>query len=83
MPLPDKGKQWLSDNWKLCYPLESDDDVANLKYWLETMYSNLGLVNYPYPANFLHDLPGNPVKVGHLMKMEDLESPSYIIFKLM
>jgi hypothetical protein len=39
------------------------DDIATLKNWLEQMYGFLGMANYPYPANFLQDLPANPVKV--------------------
>jgi len=35
--------------------------VTKLKAWLVDAYTNLAMVNYPYPTNFLADLPGNPV----------------------
>jgi len=50
--------------WKICDYLEHDfknaDSIIN---WLESMYSLMGMANYPYPANFLQDLPANPVDV--------------------
>lgn len=30
--------------------------------WLQEIYSNLAMVNYPYPTNFLANLPAYPVK---------------------
>lgn len=39
--------------------LESVDDLHN---WLDSAYSYLAMVNYPYPANFMMPLPGNPIK---------------------
>lgn len=59
----DYGKAWLTDNWKLCTPLETTDDVARLKYWAADVYVALAMVNYPYEANFLAPLPANPIKV--------------------
>jgi len=54
---------WLTENWKLCEPLENSDDVAQLKYWATDVYVALAMVNYPYEANFLASLPANPIKV--------------------
>ncbi|GFY86674.1 serine carboxypeptidase S28 family protein [Actinidia rufa] len=39
--------------------LGSIDDLYN---WLESAYSYLAMVNYPYPANFMMPLPGDPIK---------------------
>ena len=39
--------------------LGSVDDLYN---WLESAYSYLAMVNYPYPANFMMPLPGDPIK---------------------
>ena len=30
--------------------------------WLESAYSYLAMVNYPYPANFIRPLPGHPIR---------------------
>ncbi|XP_015371392.1 PREDICTED: lysosomal Pro-X carboxypeptidase-like [Diuraphis noxia] len=56
------GKTWLSQKWNLCSPLTNDGDVSTLKQWVSELYVNLAMINYPYPANFLTPLPGNPVK---------------------
>lgn len=39
--------------------LERVDDLYN---WIDSAYSYLAMVNYPYPANFMMPLPGNPIK---------------------
>lgn len=57
----DEGKKWLSDNWKLCQPLKNTSDVKQLISYLEDIYTNLAVVNYPYKANFLAPLPAYPV----------------------
>ncbi|KAL0102798.1 hypothetical protein PUN28_018233 [Cardiocondyla obscurior] len=59
----DQGKKWLSDNWKLCEPLKTAEHVKTLKDFLQDVYVNLAMVNYPYEANFLAPLPGKPVNV--------------------
>ncbi|KAF5294855.1 hypothetical protein FQA39_LY00339 [Lamprigera yunnana] len=56
-----EGRQWLTDTWKLCEPLQ-ESDIEYLLNWLQDVYSNMAMVNYPYPTNFLANLPGNPVK---------------------
>jgi len=55
------GKQWLTSKWKLCRPLENQD-IPILFDWLQEVYTDLAMVNYPYPANFITSLPGHPVK---------------------
>lgn len=62
--LIDKGREWLADNWKLCQPLKNSSDVQQLMSYLEDIYINLAVVNYPYEANFLTPLPAYPVKVS-------------------
>ncbi|KAL0276297.1 UNVERIFIED_CONTAM: hypothetical protein PYX00_003896 [Menopon gallinae] len=57
----DSGLLWLSKEWKLCKNLTSKD-VNDFVEWLGDMYSTLAMANYPYPANFLAELPGHPVK---------------------
>lgn len=60
----DKGKEWLSEDWKLCKPLKNETDVKQFKSYLEDVYANLAVVNYPYKANFLAPLPAYPVNVS-------------------
>ena len=57
------GMDWLSKTWKLCKPLKNSDDVKKVKSWLNEVYVNLAMVNYPYPSTFLADLPGYPIRV--------------------
>jgi lysosomal Pro-X carboxypeptidase len=54
----------LSTNWKLCKPLKTADDVKELKSWLSDVYTNLAMINYPYPSNFLVPVPANPISVS-------------------
>lgn len=60
----DEGKKWLSSNWKLCEPLKTAENVQTLKDFLQEVYINLAMVNYPYETNFLAPLPGNPIDVS-------------------
>ncbi|KAF5281128.1 hypothetical protein FQR65_LT02994 [Abscondita terminalis] len=55
------GREWLSNNWKLCTPLQ-ESEVPALIDWLSEVYGNMAMVNYPYPTDFLVDLPGHPVR---------------------
>lgn len=59
----DEGKKWLSDNWKLCKPLKNSTHVEELQAFLEDVYGNIAMLNYPYETSFLVPLPPNPVKV--------------------
>lgn len=54
---------WLTSAWKLCQPLKVQQDVKKLKDYLTDMWTNLAMVDYPYPADFLAPLPANPIKV--------------------
>jgi len=65
--LLDAGKLWLSTNWKLCKPLKTGDDVEDLKSWLSDAYTNLAMINYPYPSDFLLPVPAKPVAVSGIL----------------
>ncbi|KAK5639296.1 hypothetical protein RI129_011788 [Pyrocoelia pectoralis] len=56
-----EGREWLTKTWKLCDSLKNEN-VAVLFDWLQEIYGNLAMVNYPYPTSFLSKLPANPVK---------------------
>ncbi|XP_057313778.1 lysosomal Pro-X carboxypeptidase-like [Hydractinia symbiolongicarpus] len=57
------GRTEITDWFKLCKPLTKFDDVYKLNNWLSEVWVNLAMVDYPYPANFLEDLPAWPIKV--------------------
>jgi len=59
-----EGREFLSTTFHLCAPLAHLADVTLFKTWLTNAWTDLAMVNYPYPANFLENLPGWPVKVG-------------------
>ncbi|KAG8260744.1 hypothetical protein J6590_090063 [Homalodisca vitripennis] len=65
----DEGKSWLSSTWNLCEPLQSSQNVTTLRDYLDNVYANLGMANYPYPTDFLAPLPGHPVK--HHLSIQD------------
>lgn len=66
------GRQWLNSIFKLCHPLQTAADVTRLSAWLSAVYSNLAMVDYPYPASFLEPLPAWPIKAvcSHLQNPE-------------
>lgn len=53
---------YISKNWNLCKPLESESSVDQLISVLSEVYSAVGMVNYPYPNDFLMPVPAYPVK---------------------
>lgn len=59
----DDGKVWLSATWKLCEPLKTSENISTFKDYLNDVYGNLAMINYPYPTDFLAPVPGHPVKV--------------------
>lgn len=58
-----EGLQWLSQEFGLCNPLKTPDEVYGFKAWLQETWVNLAMVDYPYEANFLQPLPAWPVMV--------------------
>ncbi|XP_047103081.1 lysosomal Pro-X carboxypeptidase [Schistocerca piceifrons] len=58
----DEGRKWLSTNWTLCKPLQSEADADLLMSWLTDVYTNLAMLDYPYATNFLLPLPAYPIK---------------------
>ncbi|XP_076950931.1 uncharacterized protein LOC143624066 [Bidens hawaiensis] len=53
------GLHHLAKTFHLCGELKSSNDLIN---WLDSAYSNLAMVDYPYPADFLMPLPAYPIK---------------------
>eukprot|EP00088_Acartia_fossae_P010430 TRINITY_DN1519_c1_g1_i1.p1 TRINITY_DN1519_c1_g1~~TRINITY_DN1519_c1_g1_i1.p1 ORF type:complete len:492 (-),score=107.05 TRINITY_DN1519_c1_g1_i1:823-2298(-) len=55
------GIDWINKNWKLCTPFTHPSNVTILKNYLNEMWTNIAMMDYPYPTSFLMPLPGNPV----------------------
>lgn len=53
------GLDHLAKTFHLCGKLKSSGDVSD---WLESAYSYLAMVDYPYPSEFLMPLPAYPIK---------------------
>ncbi|KAG0721999.1 Lysosomal Pro-X carboxypeptidase [Chionoecetes opilio] len=59
----EDGMAWLSKTWNLCKPLKDKGEVEAMKGYLMDTWTNLAMVDYPYPANFLAPLPAYPIEV--------------------
>jgi lysosomal Pro-X carboxypeptidase len=57
------GLKWINDAFKFCTPLKSKADVTKLKGYLNNLWTDLVMMDYPYPTSFLMPLPGHPVQV--------------------
>ncbi|XP_059157191.1 lysosomal Pro-X carboxypeptidase-like isoform X3 [Physella acuta] len=56
------GYDFITSTFGLCTPLKSKYDLIPFVEFLNDMYVNFAMVNYPYPADFLAQLPAWPVK---------------------
>ncbi len=61
-----EGLAWLNDKLKFCTPLAGVADVVKFKGFLSDLWTNLVMMDYPYPTSFLSPLPGNPVQVAKI-----------------
>lgn len=50
----------LSGYFNLCKPLKSYMDISVLIEYIDAAYSYMAMLNYPYPTNFLKNLPAWP-----------------------
>jgi len=57
------GLEWLNSHFHLCdsSKLSSPDNVTMIKSYLTDLWTNLAMMDYPYPTSFLAPLPANPV----------------------
>lgn len=55
----ENGLLQLTKTFHLCRELKKTEDLSD---WLDSAYSFLAMVNYPYPSEFLMPLPGHPIK---------------------
>ncbi|XP_074649830.1 lysosomal Pro-X carboxypeptidase-like isoform X2 [Tubulanus polymorphus] len=58
------GRELISKTFGLCSPLEKPADINSLKDYLNEIWGNMAMVNYPYATNFLAPLPAWPIKVA-------------------
>lgn len=58
------GLNWLNNNWRLCKPFNNKANVTDLKAYLTDLWTNLAMMDYPYPTSFLAPLPANPVNAA-------------------
>ena len=71
------GKRTLSETFRTCKPIT---DVEPLLDFLEGVWGTLAMMDYPYPTNFVGDVPGWPVNVAcshldHDINQEELLEP--------
>ena len=59
-----EGQAWLKNKFKLCKKFNTTEDVARLKGYLTDLWTDVAMMDYPYPTSFLKPLPGNPVEVN-------------------
>ncbi|CAN8010443.1 unnamed protein product [Ixodes pacificus] len=57
----EEGAKALEEQFRLCQPL-APSNYTVLRDWFVDVYTNLAMVNYPYPNQFLGPVPGHPVK---------------------
>ncbi|XP_028794690.1 lysosomal Pro-X carboxypeptidase-like [Neltuma alba] len=53
------GLEELTKTFGFCRQLKRTEDLSD---WLESAYSYLAMVNYPYPADFMMPLPAHPIR---------------------
>lgn len=58
----DAGKKQLGDTFRLCDPIKNSDDLNKFYDYLEEVYGNMAMANYPYKSSFLAPLPAYPVR---------------------
>ena len=59
----------LSEAFKTCDPV-TNQTLKHLYGWVRNSFTNLAMMNYPYPADALAPLPGYPVNVRNLIELK-------------
>uniref|UniRef100_A0A1X7UN09 Uncharacterized protein n=1 Tax=Amphimedon queenslandica TaxID=400682 RepID=A0A1X7UN09_AMPQE len=55
--------QFITDSMRLCNTL-TVDKVEHLQGWARDAFTTMAMVDYPYPASFLGELPAYPVNIA-------------------
>lgn len=60
----DAGRKFLNETFLFCPTsiINKAEDFDRFYDYLQDVLGNLAMANYPYPANFLADLPAYPVR---------------------
>ena len=53
----------LSQKFHLCKELKSKEDYRHLLLWIRNAFGFMAMMDYPYPTDFMGNLPTYPVKV--------------------
>ncbi|KAI9120073.1 hypothetical protein K1719_009042 [Acacia pycnantha] len=53
------GLEPITETFRFCWQLKRTEDLSD---WLESAYSYLVVVNYPYPADFMMSLLAHPIR---------------------
>ena len=62
--IPKTSYEILMEHFKVCRPISSDGQVSKLLFYLKGAAATLAMLDYPYAATFVTNMPANPVKVA-------------------
>lgn len=58
----DDGRKFLNKEFKFCEPYNKTEDYDKFYDYLQDVFGNLAMANYPYESQFLAPLPAYPVR---------------------
>ena len=56
--------QELSERFALCNPITDESGYHHLLLWMRNAFTTMAIVDYPYQASFLGNLPAYPVRAA-------------------
>ena len=54
----EDGLDWINKEFKFCKALKTKSDVTGFKDFLNDLWTNIAMMDYPYKTTFLMPLPG-------------------------
>lgn len=54
----------ISQKFHLCKELKSKEDYRHLLLWIRNAFGSMAMMDYPYPTDFMANLPTYPVKAA-------------------